>query len=150
MAQRIDPTSLFPNLRKLGSVTTPFGGKTDQEGFHPAVDIANAKGTRVPAFAGGIVTDVDYGHQKGENNFGNSVIITDAQGNKHRYSHLNKGYVSVGDQVNPKQILGEMGDSGATYSPSGGDSTNLDYRIVSAYGKYKNPMTYISRFLKNE
>lgn len=151
MAQRINLSSLFPNLKKLGAITTSFGGQTAQEPVHPAVDIANKNGTRIPAFTSGVVATADYGHRQGENNYGNSVIIRDAQGNHHRYSHLNRGYVRVGDTVRQGEPIGEMGNTGATYSGSGkGDGTNLDYRIVSAYGKYKNPMTYIFHFLEHE
>lgn len=140
-------TSQFANLSKI---TTPFGAATQQEGFHPGIDIANKLGTKIPAFAGGTVTNVDMGHPHGENSFGNSVTITDADGNKHRYSHLNKGYVKVGQQVPRGAPIGEMGNSGAAYSASGlGDGTNLDYRIFTAYGKYKNPMTYLQGFLKH-
>lgn len=141
------PSARFPSLAKLGTVTTPFGGSTTQEGFHPGVDIANKKGTPVPAFAGGTVTKADYGHPDGENSFGNSVIVTDPQGNKHRYSHLNRGYVQVGQRITAGQPLGEIGASGATYSPSGGDPSNLDYRIVSAYGKAVDPTALVHKYL---
>lgn len=133
--------------KNLGVVTTPFGAKTRQEGFHPGVDIASRKGTPVPAFSSGTVVGTDYGHQKGENNFGNSVLVRDPGGNTHRYSHLHQGYVSIGQPVRKGQPIGTFGDSGATYSPSGGDSTNLDYRIVAKNGQYKNPMTYLNSFL---
>ena len=149
MAQRINLAASFPNLKNLGTVTTPYGGQTSQEAFHPGIDIANKIGTKIPAFAGGTVTEADYGHVQGENNYGNSVIITDAEGNKHRYSHLNRGYVKVGDRVGAGSTIGELGNTGATSSKSGmGDGANLDYRIASRYGKYKNPLTYVSNFLK--
>jgi hypothetical protein len=37
-----------------------------------------------------------------------------------------------------------MGKSGNSYSPSGWDPSHLDLRIVDAYGRYKNPMTYLN------
>jgi murein DD-endopeptidase MepM/ murein hydrolase activator NlpD len=52
--------------------------------------------------------------------------------------------VQKGQQVSKGQDVATMGNSGATYSPSGkGDGTHLDYRIVTAFGKYKNPMKYL-------
>lgn len=147
-ATQPEPGARFPRLARLGKITTPFGGQTAQEAWHPGVDVANANGTPVPAFAGGKVTGVDYGHKTGENNFGNSVVVTDPQGNRHRYSHLKRGYVKLGDSVAPGQPIAEMGNSGAAYSPSGrGDGTNLDYRIVNSYGKFIDPTPYVNKFM---
>lgn len=129
-----------------GNVTTPFGGSTTQEGFHPGIDIAAKRGTPIPSTINGTVTATDYGHQQGENNFGNNVTITDSNGDKHRFSHMNRGYVKMGDRVIKNQNIGEFGNTGATYSASGlGDGTNLDYRISDAFGRYKNPMLYLNK-----
>lgn len=148
MSRAIRPKQLFPSLTKLGVITTPYGGGTTQEPVSPGVDIANKIGTPIPSTTKGTVTEVSYGHAPKENNYGNYVIVTDPQGNKHRYSHLHKGYVQVGQKVNAGQKIGELGNTGATYSASGkGDGANLDYRIVSAYGKYVNPMTYLKKYL---
>jgi murein DD-endopeptidase MepM/ murein hydrolase activator NlpD len=127
----------------IGKITTPFGGQTSQEAVHPGVDIAAPNGTPVPSPVSGVVTSADYGHVKGENNFGNSAVVTDANGDSHRFSHMANGYVQVGQPVNQGQQLGTIGDTGATYSPSGGDSSNLDYRISTRYGQMKNPMLYL-------
>lgn len=143
-APQRSPLQSKPMLAMSGKITTPYGGNTTQEGFHPGVDIANVKGTPFPSTVSGVVTGADFGHQQGENNFGNSIIVTDANGDQHRFSHLNNGYVKVGQPVTQGQPIGEFGNSGATYSASGqGDGTNLDYRITTAYGKYKNPMLYL-------
>lgn len=136
----------FPNLQtKLGVVTTPWGGETAQEAVHPGVDIANKKGTRIPAFAGGRVLETITGRKPGENNYGNSVIIEDAKGQLHKYSHLDNVGVAPGQKVKTGEQIATMGDSGATYSPSGGDPSNLDYRIVNAYGEYVNPTSYLKK-----
>lgn len=139
--QTTPPNQIFKNL---GNITAGWGAKTADENFHPAVDFANAKGTPVPSFTPGVVQSVDGGHQQGENNFGNSVTIKDAAGNQHQYHHLNNIGVKPGQTVGAGQPIGGMGNTGSTYSPSGqGDGTHLDYRIVSAYGQYVNPMTYL-------
>ena len=135
-----NPQSQFKNL---GVVTVPFGGKTEQEAFHPGVDIANESGTPVPALADGVVSKVDGGHAPGENNFGNTVELKDLQGNTHQFHHLQDIMVKPGQQVKKSQPVATMGASGATYSPSGKDPSNLDVRIVTAYGKYLNPMTFL-------
>jgi murein DD-endopeptidase MepM/ murein hydrolase activator NlpD len=138
-------SGLVNNVKSnLGTVTTPYGGSTRYESFHPGVDLANKIGTPVPDFVGGKVVDARSGMSQGSPDFGNYVIVEDNQGNKYRYSHLNKAYVSVGDVVQPGQIIGEMGNSGATYSNSGGTGAHLDFRIQDVYGKYINPNKFIS------
>jgi murein DD-endopeptidase MepM/ murein hydrolase activator NlpD len=50
----------------------------------------------------------------------------------------------VGQSVNKGQQIGSMGNTGQTYSLSGGTGSHLDYRIVDMYGKYVNPYKFIS------
>jgi len=137
----MNPTQQFS---KLGNITTPFGAPTTQEASHGGVDIANAKGTPAPAFEGGTVVGTVTGKPHGSNDFGNSVMIKDQNGLTHRYSHLANVAVKPGQAVGKGQNIGAIGDSGATYSPNGGDSSNLDYRIVDGYGKLLNPMPYVN------
>ena len=136
----INPNNKFVNL---GKITTGFGDKTEQEQSHGGVDIANQSGTPIHAPVDGVVTKTDGGHVQGENNYGNTVELKDAQGNTHQFHHLQNILTKPGQQVKQGQPVATLGSSGATYSPSGGDSSNLDYRIVTAYGKYMNPMTYV-------
>jgi len=153
----ISPTATYPNLgatqpqvggsTQLGTISTPYGGSTRYEKFHPGVDIANKIGTPINAFAGGKVTEVDTGFKQGDKGFGNRVIVQDAQGNKHFYSHLYKSYVKVGDIVNPGSLLGQMGATGQTYSLSGtGTGSHLDYRVSDAWNKYMNPMAFLNKY----
>ncbi len=53
----------YQNLKKLGNPTVGFGGKTRGEAFHAGIDIANQKGTPIPAMTPGIVTKVIQGFQ---------------------------------------------------------------------------------------
>lgn len=136
-----NPNQKFKNL---GVLTVPYGGKTAEEPVHPGVDFANTMGTPIPATADGVVTKADGGHVQGENNFGNTVEIRDADGNTHQFHHLQNIGVKPGQQVQRGQPVATMGNTGASYSASGqGDGTHLDYRIVDAYNRYKNPMPYI-------
>lgn len=139
----MNPTQQFPQLTSIGRVTTPYGAQTEEEGAHPGVDVANKKGTPIPAFAGGTVMQTINGRKQGENNFGNSVVIKDPAGDVHRYSHLNTINVQPGQNVPAGKEIGTMGATGAAYSPSGGDASNLDYRVVNAYGQYIDPMKYV-------
>lgn len=137
----------FPSLTSLGPITTHWGGQTAYEAFHPAVDIANKKGTPIPAPTPGVVTNVTTGRKNGDAGFGNVAIIKDANGNRHQFGHLDQVSVKPGDSVQAGNIIGTMGNSGAAYSPSGkSDGTHLDYRVASAFGRYMNPMVYLRNF----
>jgi murein DD-endopeptidase MepM/ murein hydrolase activator NlpD len=138
----INPNEKFKNL---GKVTVPFGGRTEQESFHPGIDLANEEGTPIHAPVDGVVVKNDGGHESGENNFGNTLEIKDAEGNVHQFHHLQGSGLEPGQTVKKGQPVATLGKSGATYSPSGGDPSNLDYRIVSAYGKYINPTSFAGR-----
>lgn len=138
-----------PARTPLGNVTVRPGQSTRYERSHPGVDIANAIGTIIPAMTGGAVTAVKNGATQGSPGFGNYVIITDKEGNKHRYSHLNNSMVRVGENVEPGQPIAKMGNSGQAYSQSGeGDGAHLDYRIQDLYGKYVNPEFYIQKLIE--
>lgn len=130
-------------LKSLGSITTQYGGSTNYEGFHPGIDVANKIGTPISAFSGGKVIEATSGLKQGDKGFGNSVVIQDAQGRKWRYSHLSGEYVKVGQTVNPGATIGLMGNSGSTYSNSGGTGSHLDLRIKDVYGKYLNPYSLL-------
>lgn len=137
----MDPKK-YNNLRAPGVITTPFGGKTRGESFHPGVDVANKSGTPIPAFADGVVSKVG----KRTDGFGNVVILKDNGGNVHQYGHLQGALVKPGTKVKRGQPIAKMGKTGNSYSPTGGDPSHLDIRIASAYGKWKNPMTYLRNF----
>jgi murein DD-endopeptidase MepM/ murein hydrolase activator NlpD len=140
MARGINPNSKFVNL---GKITTGFGDTTEQEQSHGGVDIANASGTEIHAPVDGTVTVADGGHIQGENNYGNTLELKDAQGQTHQFHHLQNIMAKPGQQVRQGQPVATLGKSGAVYSPSNGDPSNLDYRIITAYGKYINPLTYV-------
>lgn len=144
------PNNYAPSQSGLGSITTQYGGSTNYEKFHPAVDIANKMGTPIPAFKGGTVVEVSTGKKQGDKGYGNYVIIKDGEGNKWRYSHLKDEYVKMGQVIPQGSVLGTMGNTGSTYSNSGGDGTHLDLRVMNAYNKYINPTPYITSALKKQ
>lgn len=128
----------YNNLKRPGVVTTSFGGKTRGEANHPGVDFANKGGTPVQALANGVVTSTG----QTRNGMGNVVTLKDEEGNTHYYSHLQGANVKPGRRVKKGEQIARMGKSGNVYSPTNSDPTHLDVRIVSAFGKYQNPMTY--------
>lgn len=141
----ISPRQQYPGLAGLGKVTVPYGGKTLYEAFHPGVDVANTKGTPIKAPVSGVVTKSVGGKVQGDQGYGNFVTIKTANGDQHQLGHLEAPFVRAGQRVQAGQsLVGKMGNSGSAYSPSGqGDGTHLDYRIATAYGRYKNPMLYL-------
>lgn len=135
----------YPQLSKLGNITTPYGGRTRSENFHKGIDVANKNGTPIPNMAEGTVVETKTGWGKGGPNSGNQVVIKDNQGNSHVYSHLRDVLVKPGQKVKLNQRIATMGNTGNSYSPTGGDSSHLDYRILDAYGKYRNPSKRIKK-----
>jgi len=135
-----NPLKKFKNL---GVMTVPYGGQTEQEAVHPGVDIANEEGTPIHAPVDGVIVKIDNGHAPLENNFGNTVEIQDTEGKTHQMHHLQKINVKLGQQIRKGQQVATMGKTGAVYSPTGGDPTNLDFRVVDAYNRYINPTPYI-------
>ena len=140
MSRGFNPNTKFV---RLGKVTTGFGDQTEQEQSHGGVDIANQSGTPIHAPVDGIVVKTDDGHIEGENNYGNTLELKDIEGNVHQFHHLQSILAKQGQQVKRGTPVATLGKTGAVYSPSNGDPSNLDYRIVTAFGKYKNPLTYI-------
>lgn len=141
----------YPNISstvsnfKLGQVTTPYGGSTKFESYHPGIDIANQPGSPIPAWSGGMVKEVVTGRKQGTPGFGNYVVVQDDQGNIWRYSHLADSYVQVGQPIQRGQVLGGMGNTGSTYSTSGGTGTHLDIRVMNAFKKYLNPTSFLNK-----
>ena len=151
LASRVNPQSRSTGrtanegdrVGPIGTVSVPYGGSTRYEKVHPGVDIANKIGTPIRSFSPGTITSVTSGQKQGDRGYGNSVIVTDNQGNKQRYSHLQGTYVKVGQPVQRGTYLGPMGNSGSTYSTSGGTGSHLDYRVRDMYNKYINPLRFI-------
>jgi murein DD-endopeptidase MepM/ murein hydrolase activator NlpD len=132
----------------LGTVTTPYGGSTNYESYHPGVDLANKMGTAIKSLNSGVVTESVIGKKQGDPGYGNFLTIKDDAGNSFRYSHLQNSYLPVGTTVNRGQEIGTMGNSGQTYSVSNPNNpeaaSHVDIRIKNIYGKYVNPSSYIN------
>lgn len=97
--------------------SSPFGvrrvrnGRT--AGFHRGLDYAGGTGEPVRAPAGGVVTLVGP-------NFvllGNCVIVNHGEGLTSLYLHLSQINVKEGQEVQAGQVLGRIGDTGASTGP---------------------------------
>lgn len=101
--------------------------------FHPAIDIANSRGTAIHPFASGIVTTARYG-----GGFGRYIVIRHNDGYESTYAHLNSIKISVGQQVTPNDIIGELGSSGNATGP------HLHFQL-SKNGKTFDPLAVLPR-----
>lgn len=131
-------------LKKLGPVTTQYGGSTKFEKFHPGVDIAAAQGTPLRALAKGtVVSTVTDKKSQDMSGFGNRVTVKDERGNTWQYSHLGNVNVKPGQIIDPSTVIGSVSNTGSSYSTSGGTGSHLDLRLMDAYKKYLDPFTYL-------
>lgn len=137
--------SKYTNLKGLGSLTTGFGDSTRYESNHQAIDIANKIGTPIYAFEGGTVVKSETGRKQGDKGFGNRIVVRDANGREWSYAHNNDVFVRQGQTIQKGQNISTMGNTGSTYSTSGGTGSHLDLRIYNTYKKkYENPLQLIS------
>jgi len=135
-------SSLPAPLARLGAMTTPYGGSTKYEGFHPGIDVANVRGTPIPFVSSGTVVEVVTGKKQGDPGYGNYVKVRDEKGNFVKYAHADKMNVRLGQKVSTGQVGLTMGNSGSTYSLHGGGGDHLDIRFTDMFGKYFDPYSY--------
>ena len=103
-------------------VTTPFGARGDRwicsqvngKGLHIGDDYStnHRVGFPVHATAGGKVVVVSPGASGWGEPFGPHVVIQ-TRDCRHRYCHLSKALVSVGQRVQTRQEIGLSGNSGS-------------------------------------
>ena len=120
--------------RSLGTVTQDFSTPANYiagRSTHGGYDIAGKENAPIPAFIGGKVISVEK--SKGKTGWGNSVVVQDAQGNKHRYAHMSGVNVKVGDEIGTGDVLGGMGNTGKS------TGTHLHYEILDSNGKLVDP-----------
>lgn len=104
-------------------VTSPFGPRepfTCDNGMttnavHGGMDFGAEKGTRVNSVMGGTV--VSCKTEAEDAIYGNNIIIEHPTGSHLRYSHLDCMNVSLGDEVEAGQKIGEVGETGMATGP---------------------------------
>jgi len=144
----ITQTAKFP-VPVTGSftITSRYGERIDpntgQPAFHYGIDIAGAHHCQIIAIADGTV--VYAGLSSGNLNIV-KIEHTDANGNVFysRYLHLADIYVTEGQTVTAKQVIGTEG--GAKGEIGAGDSTgpHLHFELLNASGDAYDP--YVSLF----
>ncbi|RYM06040.1 peptidase M23 [Sporolactobacillus sp. THM7-7] len=96
-----------------GYMSSGFGHRSFDNGFHPGIDIANGIGTPVKAAADGVVFRAYQ-----SSSYGNVVMITHLIGGQTYttvYAHLSSYNVSTGQTVSQGQVIGAMGNTGESF-----------------------------------
>jgi Peptidase family M23/Transglycosylase SLT domain len=92
----------------------------------------------VGSTTGGTVVYAGFGKTgSGYGGYGNVVVVKDAQGNLHQYSHLNSINVKVGQQVAGGYKLGGAGSTGRS------TGVHLDYEVKNSSGKNVDPSSWL-------
>lgn len=118
---------------RFGRRVDPFSGKVS---FHPGVDFAARKGTKIVATASGVVTWAGprYG-------YGNLVQISHGNGISTRYGHAEKVLVKLGDIVRTGDVIALVGSTGRSTGP------HVHYEVLKN-GHPVDPQPYIARARK--
>lgn len=121
-----------------GTITSSFGyrkltmpdGSVSSE-IHEGLDIAAAMGTKISAAFGGTVKFA--GVQSG---YGNTIILSHANGIETLYGHCSKLNVKIGETVNKGETIAEVGSTGRSTGPH----VHFEVRLN---GKAVNPVNYL-------
>lgn len=123
--------------KELVMISSFFGMRTDpfchEESIHRGLDFVAARGTKIYATGDGIVTLLKYSRT----GYGNELVINHSFGYSTRYAHLDKFFVSEGEQVKRGQVIGLVGNTGRSTGP------HLHYEVMYE-GKPVNPVFYYS------
>lgn len=114
---------------------------------HPAIDIGGPSAgysegiINIIAASSGTIKKVTIGCRAGNRycggGLGNSVTILHSDGTETRYGHLYSVNVSLNEKVSQGQVIGKMGNTGAS------SGTHLDFQ-VKVNGTPVNPLNYVS------
>ncbi|MBM2619266.1 M23 family metallopeptidase [Actinoplanes sp. LDG1-06] len=88
--------------------TSAFGVRWNK--LHAGIDLAAPEGVPFKAVHGGEVTQAGY-----YGAYGYSVTIKDDEGREFIYAHARRVLVKKGDVVKAGQVLGQVGNTGASY-----------------------------------
>lgn len=98
--------------------------------FHYGMDFTAPTGTDIFATGNGIVKEVERNA-----GYGNIIVIDHGYGYETLYGHLSKSKVKIGQTINRGDIIGFVGNSGASTSP------HLHYEVMKN-GQKVNPQNY--------
>jgi len=88
--------------------TSPYGVRWGK--LHAGIDLADPEGTPFKAVHTGQVTQAGYWGA-----YGYSITVKNADGTEVIYAHARRLLVKAGDKVKAGQVIGEVGNTGASY-----------------------------------
>jgi murein DD-endopeptidase MepM/ murein hydrolase activator NlpD len=116
----------------LGRLTSVFGARWGVT--HYGIDIANAIGTPIYALTDGVVEK--SGPASG---FGMWVVVRHPDGESTVYGHVNRTYVSAGQQVRAGEHIADIGNRGFSTGP------HLHLEVWAADGTKLDPLAWLVR-----
>ncbi|KAA3625196.1 MAG: M23 family peptidase [Bacteroidetes bacterium] len=129
-----DPPSIAP-LRGDFKVTSDYGIRmhplTKEKKLHRGIDIKAPTGTAILATSGG---EIVFAKEDGLN--GLKVVIKHDEEYESAYCHMSKIDVKVGQQVEKGDVIGAVGNTGASTAP------HLHYEVIKN-GEYVDPASFM-------
>lgn len=124
-----------------GTMSSEYGPRSPR--FHQGIDIAAGMNKApIPAAGAGRVTLAHY-----NGNFGNCVIIDHGDRLYTLYAHqFEQPHVSQGATVNKGQIIGIVGNTGASFGAHLHFETHVGGTTWSNPGTHINPRTFMERY----
>ena len=116
----------------VGRVTSQFGARWGTT--HYGLDIANAIGTPIYSLTDGVVEE--SGPASG---FGLWVVVRQPDGTSAVYGHINRTFVTVGQQVRAGERIAEIGNRGFSTGP------HLHLEVWAPDGTKLNPVSWLAR-----
>jgi murein DD-endopeptidase MepM/ murein hydrolase activator NlpD len=116
----------------LGRLTSLFGARWGVS--HQGIDIANAIGTPIYALTDGVVEK--SGPASG---FGMWVVVRHPDGESTVYGHVNRTYVTAGQQVRAGERIADIGNRGFSTGP------HLHLEVWAADGSKLDPLAWLVR-----
>jgi murein DD-endopeptidase MepM/ murein hydrolase activator NlpD len=109
--------------------TSPYGVRWGK--LHAGIDLAAPEGTPYKAIHTGTVTKAGY-----NGGYGYAITIQNEDGTEVIYAHSRRLLVRAGDKVKAGQVIGEVGNTGASYG------THLHLEIHQS-GKPTDPIPFL-------
>ncbi len=122
-------------------VTQPYTYNTVSASGHGGIDIVGDDNKNVYAVESGTVTTVSHWDGKtktGSQSYGNYVIVTDVNGCRHYYAHLQSIAVHNGQSVSVGTQIGVMGNTGNSF----GAHLHYEVRTGKTTSTRVNPANY--------
>jgi len=132
-----DSRVLWSNWKLWGDyLTTIWTGKITSYWWahdnYQWIDIDGKIGDPIPSIWGRVVKVVSWQWKSSKPSYWNYVDVQDANGNIHRYAHLNSVNVNVWDEIPYGTSIWQMGNSWYTIAWPNGDWSHLDYSVKKA------------------